>query len=60
MSSAWEMWDPHPFRCPECRAILQRPVPVKAGTTGWCPEHGDILGVQFDSQDPENSEEEEE
>ena len=55
MTSAWEMWDPHPYRCPKCRTILQRPGP---GALGWCPEHGDILGVQFDSQDPEKTEEE--
>ncbi len=27
MSSAWEMWDPHPMRCSECGVILQDPRP---------------------------------
>ncbi len=60
MTSAWEMWDPHPFRCPECGAILQTPRPVEDGVLGWCPEHGDILGIQLDSQDPENEEDDDE
>ncbi len=56
MSSAWEMWDPHPFRCPdpECAEILQHPKLVEDGTLGWCQFHGDVLGIQLDSQDPEN------
>lgn len=53
------MWDPHPFRCPECAAILQNPRPVEDGTLGWCERHGYILGIQLDSQDPENPEDEE-
>lgn len=60
MSSAFEMWEPHPFRCPECGEILQHPKPVEDGMLGWCQFHGDVLGVQLDSQDPENDEEEEE
>lgn len=50
-----------PFWCPSGDSILQDVRPSEDGWRGWCPSHGDQLGVQFDhhSQEPENHPEEE-
>lgn len=53
-------WNPSPWLCPECGVILQNPRPCEDGQIGRCPRHGDQLGVQRDSKDPENDEEREE
>ena len=58
MTSAYDMWDPEPPRCIECRSIVDLRQSPTEGAVGYCSTCDRITEAVYpDSQDPENREE---